>query len=415
MFKIDKKRLHFGKIAVFYIIGYVLLALRNPEFDTRAIFMCLGALLLLVSQHITVRAFFPDINKPLLIVVNMLCAISLIMLYRLEIDYGIKQLVWIYLGITTMFFVIKFISSKKDIDDKYWLYIVSALFLLVLSAVFGSTIGGAQNWIKIPSLGITFQPSEFAKIFLVAAIASIFCKKRKFYIYVIGVVFTMVSILLLVLTNDLGAALLYFFVFLIIFYAGKSSAWLTLSAFGSFLLAAYAGYLLFSHVQVRVDAWLNPWSDPNNRGYQIIQGLTSLVSGGAFGTGLGIGSPRYVPAYETDYIFTAINEEMGTIMGLLIIGLYAIMAYESIKIALKQKDDFYALISFGAASLISFQTFIILGGILRVMPLTGITLPFVSYGGSSIIVSFILLGIILGVAQRKEADLQKEEADEQGE
>ena len=114
-----------------------------------------------------------------------------------------------------------------------------------------------------------------------------------------------------------------FFVFLIIFYAGKSSAWLTLSAFGSFLLAAYAGYLLFSHVQVRVDAWLNPWSDPNNRGYQIIQGLTSLVSGGAFGTGLGIGSPRYVPAYETDYIFTAINEEMGTIMGLLIIGLYA--------------------------------------------------------------------------------------------
>lgn len=416
MFKINKDRLHFGKIAVFYIIGYVLLALRNPEFDSRAIFMCFGALLLLAAQYITIRSFFPNINKPLLITVNMLCAISLIMLYRLEINYGIKQLIWIYLGIICMLFTVKFISGKKSIDDRYWFFIGAAIFLLLLSVVFGSTIGGAQNWIKIPALGISFQPSEFAKIFLVAAIASIFCKKRKFSVYVVGVVFTMLSILLLVLTNDLGAALLYFFVFLIIFYAGKSSAWLTLSAFGAFLLAAYVGYLLFSHVQVRVDAWLDPWSDPNNRGYQIIQGLTSLVSGGAFGTGLGIGSPRYVPAYETDYIFTAINEEMGTIMGLMLIGFYVIIAYEGIKIALKQKDDFYALLSFGACSLISFQTFIILGGILRVMPLTGITLPFVSYGGSSIIVSFILMGIIQGVAQRKDIEeIQEDETDAQSE
>jgi len=413
MTKTDKNRLHLGKIAIFYIVGYVLLALRNPEFDTRAIFMCLGALLLLVSQYIAIRTFFIDINKPLLISVNMLCAVSLIMLYRLEVGLGVKQLIWIYLGMAVMFITIKLLTDERELEDKYWIYMGIALGLLLLSALFGSTIGGAQNWIKIQSLGISIQPSEFAKILIVFAISSVFCKKQKFSVYVIGVVFTMISILLLVLTRDLGAALLYFLVFLFIFYAAKSSAWLTLSAFAAFAVAAYISYFLFSHVQVRVDAWLNPWSDPNNRGYQIIQGLTSLVSGGAFGSGLGIGSPRYVPAYDTDYIFTAINEEMGTIMGILLIGLYVVIAYEGIKIAFKQKRSFYALISFGAVSLISIQTFIILGGILRVIPLTGITLPFVSYGGSSIIVSFILMGIIQAVGFRNaeveiEGDFEEE-------
>ena len=409
MNKASKNRLHLGKIAVFYIIGYTLLALRNPDFDTRAIFLCLGALLLLVTQYIIIRTFFMDINKPLLIAVNMLCAVSMIMLYRLEIEDGIKQLIWVYLGFGIMFLTIKLLSQERQIDDKYYPFMGIALVLLLTSALFGTTVSGAQNWIKIESLGISFQPSEFAKILLVFAIGSVFCKKRKFYIYVIGVIFTMISILLLVFTNDLGAALLYFLVFLIMFYASKNSAWLTLSALGAFMLAAYVSYFLFSHVQIRVDAWLNPWSDPNNKGYQIIQGLISLVSGGAFGTGLGIGSPRYVPAYETDYIFTAVNEEMGTIMGILLIGFYVIMAYEGIKIAFKQEDSFYALISFGASSLLSIQTFIILGGILRVMPLTGITLPFVSYGGSSIIVSFVLMGIIQSVASKNAKEAWEEE------
>lgn len=413
MFKIDKNRLHLGKIAIFYIVGYTLLALRNPEFDTRAIFMCLGALLLLATQYIIVRSFFMDINKALLISVNMLCAISLIMLYRLEIDYGVKQLVWIYLGFAIMFFTISYLSKQRSLDDKHYWFMGVGLGFLLMSVLFGSTIGGAQNWIKIEALGISFQPSEFAKISLVFAISSVFCKKRKFYIYVIGVIFTMISILLLVYTNDLGAALLYFFVFLFVFYAGKNSAWLTLSALAAFAAAAYISYLLFSHVQVRVEAWLNPWADPNNRGYQIIQGLISMVSGGAFGSGLGIGSPRYVPAYETDYIFTAINEEMGSIMGLIIIGIYVIIAYEGIKIAVKQHNNFYSLVAFGAASLLSLEMFIILGGILRVMPLTGITLPFVSYGGSSIIVSFILMGIIQGVglknAQQEDENIEEEE------
>lgn len=409
MFKIDKNRLHLGKIAIFYIVGYMMLSLRNPDFDTRAIFMCFGALLLLVTQYIIIRTFFMDINKPLLISINMLCAVSLIMLYRLEINNGIRQLIWIYFGFAILFFTMRLLSHQRKIDDRYFVFMGVGLFLLLLSTFFGSTVGGAQNWIRIDALGISFQPSEFAKISLVFTIASVFSKKRKFYIYVIGVVFTMVSILLLVYTNDLGAALLYFLVFLIIFYAGKNSAWLILTALACFALAAYISTFLFSHVQVRVDAWLNPWADPNNRGYQIIQGLVSMVSGGAFGSGLGIGSPRYVPAYETDYIFTAINEEMGTIMGILLIGFYVIIAYEGIKIAFKQQHSFYALISFGAASLLSFETFIILGGILRVMPLTGITLPFVSYGGSSIIVSFILIGIMqaVGIKNVNEEEVEK--------
>lgn len=415
MIKTNRNKLHLGKVALFYIVGYLLLALRAEKIDTRAIFMCFGALLLLFSQYITIRTFFMDINKTLLLVVNMLCAISLVMLYRLEINYGVKQLVWVYLGIMAMFFTMKILSSKRVIDDKYWLYIGVGLFLLLTATIFGSTVGGAQNWIKIKFLNISFQPSELAKITLVFAVASIFCKKRKFYVYVVGIFFTMLSILLLVFTNDLGAALLYFFVFLIMFYVAKNSAWLTFSALGAFSLAAYISNFMFAHVQVRVEAWLNPWADPSNRGYQIIQGLISMVSGGAFGTGLGIGSPRYVPAYETDYIFTAINEEMGTIMGILLIAFYVIITYEGVKIALKAKDNFYALISFGATSLLAIQTFIILGGILKVLPLTGITLPFVSYGGSSVIVSFILMGIIQAVAYRNAQQNQEEQDEEEEE
>jgi len=409
MFNTSKHKLHFGKIAIFYIVGYTLLAFRNSQFDTRALFFSLAALLLLFTQYIIINVFFMEINRPLVIAVNMLCAVSLVILYRLEPDLGIKQMIWIFLGVSIMFVTAKILASLKNLDNRYFLYMGTGLVLLLITFVFGSVVGGAQNWIKLDSLGISLQPSEFAKIFLVLAVSSVFCKKRKFYVYVLGVIFTMISILLLVLTNDLGAALLYFIVFLFIFYAGKNSAWLTISAFAAFALAAYISYLMFSHVQVRVDAWLRPWSDPNDNGYQIIQGLISMVYGGAFGSGLGLGSPRYVPAYETDYIFTAINEEMGIIMGLLIIGFYVIIAYEGIKIALKQNDTFDALIAFGSTALLSVQTFIILGGILRIMPLTGITLPFVSYGGSSIIISFVLAGIILAVGCKNSAEELTEE------
>ena len=411
MIKKNSKRLHFAEIALFYIAGYTLLALKSTSFDTRALFLCICALLILITQYIIIKAFISHINRPLIISVNMLCAVSLIMLYRLAPEDGVRQLIWVFFGNCAMYFFILFLSAKRKLEDKHFLYMGIALALLALAAIFGSTVGGAQNWIKIDSLGISFQPSEFAKILLVFAIASVFYKKQKFYIYVTGVIFTMISILLLVFTNDLGAALLYFIVFLIIFYAGKSSTWLTLSALAAFFVAAYVGYRLFSHVQVRVDAWLDPWADPNNKGYQIIQGLISIVSGGPFGSGLGIGSPRYVPAYETDYIFTAINEEMGTIMGILLIGFYIIIAYEGIKIAFKQKNTFYSLISFGATGLLAVEAFIILGGILRIIPLTGITLPFVSYGGSSMLVSFMLAGIILSVGHKNFVDnIEEEEA-----
>lgn len=400
MKRLDRNELHLWKIAVFLLVGYMLLAFRGPKVDMRAIFLCFGALLLLLSEYIIVRTFFIGINKTLLICMNMLCAISLIMLYRLGISFGTKQLIWICVGVVAMFLTMKVLASPKKIDDKYWVFMGIGIAILLTSVVFGSTVGGAQNWIKFEKLGISLQPSEFAKIILVFAIACVFCKKRKFSIYISGIIFTMVSILILVCGRDLGAALLYFFVFLIMFYVAKNSAWLTLFALAAFIVAAYASYFLFYHVQVRVDAWLDPWADPNNRGYQIIQGLTSMVSGRAFGSGLALGSPRYVPAYETDYIFTAICEEMGTIMGILIMGFYVLITYEGIKIAYKTKENFYALLAFGATSLIALQTFIILGGILRVIPLTGITLPFMSYGGSSVVVSLILMGIIQAVAYR---------------
>ena len=277
-------------------------------------------------------------------------------------------------------------------------YILMALgcILLLLPIIFGKEIFGARNWISIK--GYNIQPSEFVKIILIFVYALWFREDNKFRDHLPAYIFTGLTVLLVVLQRDLGAALLYFYIFIFVYYVATSDWIMVLLAGGAATLGSIMSYHLFSHIRVRVEAWKNPWRDIENKGYQIAHSLMAISSGGLIGTGLGLGSPQVVPAFKTDFIFATICEEFGIIAGFCVIGLYAMIAIRGVSIALRSKEPYKALLAFGATVALTLQAFTIIGGVIKMIPLTGVTMPFVSYGGSSMVTSLALVGVLEGVA-----------------
>ena len=200
--------------------------------------------------------------------------------------------------------------------------------------------------------------------------------------------------------RDLGAALLIAGTYLILFYTATGDVKATLVGLGSGCVGAVASYFVFDHVRARVAIWQNPWATYETSGYQIAQGLMAIASGGLWGLGLTQGSPKSIPAYNTDYIFAVICEEFGIIFGIAVIALYLVFIIRGALVALYARDRYLMLVAFGCTVLITLQSFIIIGGVIKLIPLTGITMPFVSHGGSSLIASLMLLGILEGVAMR---------------
>ncbi len=395
-----RSALPFGAIATFAAISFILLSIRTEEFDVVSVLIGAGIIVLLFAQYYAVPHYLGRVDKPLMICVNMLAVIGLVVLYRLETMTGIKQFMWYFVGLVAMIATIITVNKMEAPEGGIWFFMGVGLGLLVLSLLFGEVIGGAQNWIQLESLGVNFQPSEFVKIALVLAVASVFREKRRQLAYLPAYIFVMLCIVILVLLKDLGAALLYFFVFMVMMYAATGSKIMSFLGIGAFSGASVVAYNIFDHVRVRVQVWINPWATADTGGYQIIHGLIAIVSGGAFGSGLGLGSPRFVPAYTTDYVFSSICEEMGILMGLLMIALYIFITLRGIIIAKNAENSFFSLLALGCTANIAFQTFIILGGVIKFIPLTGITLPLVSYGGSSMIVTMIFVGILQAIALR---------------
>jgi len=207
-----------------------------------------------------------------------------------------------------------------------------------------------------------------------------------------------ISLLLLVFQRDLGTALIYFCTFLAMVYVATSRFLYTVFGLGLFVAGAAASYYLFDHVRNRVEIWLDPWSYIDTAGYQVTQSLFAIGSGGLLGTGLGQGYPNYIPAVHTDIIFSACCEELGLAGGVAITVLFMIIIYRGLRTALQAKDDFAALAASGLTALLGLQAFIILAGVTGLLPLTGVTLPFISYGGSSLVANYILLGLLLNIS-----------------
>lgn len=342
-------------------------------------------------------------------IVFFLLEVSYIMLQRLDIELATKQIEWMTVSIIAALFIpwlfVKFIQPKYK-----YVYLGITAITMILPFVFGQAKNGAINWVEIGP--ISFQPSEVGKVTLILFLAALFHdyepskKKLNKLIWAIGTVG--VTLICLVFQKDLGGALLYYLTFLVMLFVGTQKVWLPLLGLVGGTIASFLGYMMFSHVRVRVQAWLNPWADISGGGYQVVQGLFAMGTWGWFGSGLTRGIPGKIPFVTTDYIFAAISEELGNIFAMIIILCYLAIILQGLKIALIQKEKFYMFICIGIVSLLGFQSFIIVGGVLKLIPLTGITLPFISYGGTSLLVSMGMIGILSILSYKAKKPIKKE-------
>jgi cell division protein FtsW (lipid II flippase) len=351
-------------------------------------------LLVYISNYLLLKISKGD--NYIFLIATMLMSVGIIMIYRISPVAGIRQLMWLSLGIF-LFYLTYFITKHfKSLDRLLYLYIGGAYFLFLITFLFGERTYGAINWIKVA--GFSFQPAEMTKLILIFILATYYSrydkyKEVKYSSYILTIiVFSFIG--LLFLQRDLGMAVIFFGIFIILQFIFEEDRRLIYINLGLILVGGLIAYRLFSHVRIRVDIWIDPWRFIDDKGYQITQSLFAIAEGGFFGKGLGLGHPQFIPLAYNDFIFAAICEELGTFTGIGIIMLFLLLVYRGFKIGISQVNRFYKILALGISSLFGIQSFIILGGVLKVIPLTGITLPFVAYGGTSIISSFMALGIL---------------------
>lgn len=402
----------FFLIAAFLLLSFGLLSFQKGPFDPIPLLYGSGVSVAIGLVHTLMKRFdFGD--SYLFLITSMLSSIGIVFIYRLDRGIGTRQILWFFAGIVAFFAgYLIFVAGYKLWSSRKMLIVFPlisyGLFVLTLSV--GERIGGAINWIVIG--GIQVQPWEGIKVLFVFFLASYYAHRSsivppkltlggKPFSVPIHLLFTgavYLHLLFLILQREWGGAVLFFMVYFSMLYAFDGRL-LHLLANGLTMAAAgIGGYFMLGHIQVRVATWLNPWADLDGTGYQITQSLFAIGSGGFFGTGLGLGRPTLIPAVHTDFIFSAICEEMGIFGGVGVVLLYFILVYRGFKLTLQIEEPFLKMLAYGITAIFGFQTFIILGGVTKMIPLTGITLPFVSYGGSSLISSFLALGILQGIS-----------------
>lgn len=396
----DKKTYNKALIAslmIFQIIGISLALMVHDEINILSVYLSIAFVIATLISNIYVPKITKS-DKTFILVVNMLYSISVITITRLSTDQVLKHIIWYLFGMIifiTIFSLMKYID--KFFKGKYLvLFIITSLTFLV-TLIFGFTSGGAKNWINIGGL-FSLQLSEFAKISYIFMIASYYSRYEEFIEYKFGKYYLILStyafVFLFFLQGELGTAMLFFGLVIANIFVFERRYPLIILNFALGIIGVYLASLVLSHIKVRIDIWLDPWQDFNHRGYQIIQSLFSIANGGFFGTGIGLGRPDLVPVVESDFILTAIIEEMGMFMGFAIILMYILLFYKSLKISLQYTSRFYSSLALSIGLVYALQAMIMFGGILKLIPLTGITTPFLSYGGSSTISNFILLAVL---------------------
>lgn len=335
--------------------------------------------------------------------------IGFLMLERLEHAVATKQVAAYVVGAVIALIFPSVFSALIKPQNKY-IYLGLLALTMFLPFIAGDTIYGATNWVSIGP--VSFQPSEIGKIALVLFLASTLSdgerRKQGYKGLLFPGVVTALSLGCLVLQKDLGAVLLYYLTALLMLLVSTQSFILP----GLGMVAGAGGsvvaYFLFSHVRVRVEAWLNPWADINGTGYQVVQGLFAMGTWGWLGSGLTRGMPKKIPFAISDYIFAAACEEFGNIIGVVILFCYLGIILLCLQVAFRYSHAFYRLIIVGIASIFCIQVFIIIGGVLKIIPLTGITTPFMSAGGTSIVVSMGMIGLITYFSYKARINEEKE-------
>lgn len=376
---------------------------------------------LMIAAHVAIRLTAPYADPVLLPLVAALNGLGLAVIHRIDLAEGStfarQQLIWMTLGVALFIATITFLRDHRILQRFTYTSGLLAIFLLILPLVpgVGRTVNGARIWINVA--GFNFQPGEVAKLLLVFAFsgylvlhrdALALAGRRLLFVDLprgrdLGPILGMwlISLGILVFQRDLGSSLMFFGIFLVLLYvATERPGWLVVGG-ALFLSGAYFGYRAFSHVRVRFDIWRDPleyYNNPAADSYQLVESMFGMAWGGLIGRGFGNGAPERIPYAESDFILGAIGEELGLTGVMAVILLFGLIVERGLRTALICRDSFGKLVATGLASIVALQTFVVIGGVITLIPLTGLTTPFVSYGGSSLIANWVLVALLLRIS-----------------
>ena len=371
-------------------------------------------LVLFLIAHVATRRLAPGADGTLLPLAVLLNGIGYVFIARLDEHLAALQANWTAVGIGAYVLTLVVVRRVRDLQRLEWTFGLIGLLLLLMPLFpgIGRDINGAKIWVSLGPLN--FQPGEFAKIALALFFAAYLVDRRELlamttwrvgpfhlpeprYLGPVVVAWGF-SLVIMVAERDLGSSLLFFALFVVMLWvATERSLYLGLGAV-LFALGSYLSWTQFAHVRDRVAIWRNPWADPNGKGFQIVQAIFAFAWGGITGAGLGLGDPTRIPAVESDFIFAAIGEELGLLGGAAILAAYVLMVGVGLRIARVTERPFEKLLATGLTTIIGVQAFIIIGGVTRVVPLTGVTLPFISYGGSSLVANYMLIALLMRIS-----------------
>ncbi len=405
----------FGWAVLIFCIGTAIVEVQRPAFDLTSLYKEAAFVGCLFVFHLTARFIHRRGDPYLLPLVTALCGIGVVLLHRLSPQLFFAQMQWILLGMAL--FCVAAVAFQRLGGLLHYKYLIGLIGvgLLLAAILFGTEIGGSKSWILLGP--IRFQPSEFAKLFIIFFLGAYLVEHKRvlastnfklgpirlpaFRFIAPLIAIWSLAILMFLLQRDLGSALLFFGIAVSMTYMANGNLSYVSLAGLFFTASAVISYFLFGHVRTRVNIWQDPWLDPNGQSYQIVQSLLAIGSGGVLGSGLGLGRPDLIPEAHTDFIFSVAAEEFGLAGSCAILLLYIFLVFRGYKIALASQDELEMLVAAGTTSSMAMQVFTIVAGVTKFIPLTGITLPFVSYGGSSIVVNFIMMGLLYALSGKK--------------
>ena len=402
-------RLLLSAVMLFQFSAMLLIAFQERPYDAQA--LILAAAIPAATWLVTMLfgKIWP-VDRAIVILAMLLCSVGVITLSDIARAKStpMTQAIYAAVGVGAMAFGIAFIRGLKS-----WKRLVAPAMVLCLLAllspwVLGKWQYGARNWIVLVQDRLTIQPSEFMKPALILILAAGFSGRPRFLKCVPTIAFAALCCGVLLSQRDLGALLLYFLTTVLMYFAATSNWVVTIGGLGLGGAAAVIAYRAFPYVQTRVAIWKNPWIDPLESGHQIVQALIAIGSGGLFGMGLGLGRPRNIPLYHSDFIFAAIAEEFGLVFSICLLAIYVLVILRGMVVAMNARTSFHSLAAFGIVAMLGLQTMLIVGGNTKLIPLTGVTLPLVSAGGSSLVSTFLSFGILLGISSLNAEDEAKD-------
>ena len=363
--------------------------------------------IVIVLLHIQTRRRLPEADPYLLPLAALLTGWGILTIFRLNPTFGIRQTVWLLVVGLILVFGLRISPDLRFLHRYKYIWLTGGLLLTALTLIFGTDPGGGNEKAWLGCCGVYLQPSEPLKLLLIVYLAAYLVDRLPFSLRPIPLLIPTavvlgLALLLLLVQHDLGTASIFIFLYTIVLFVATGKKRVLLISLVGLLIAGAAGYFLFDVVRLRVEAWLNPWLDPSGRSFQIVQSLMAVANGGTSGRGPGLGSPGLVPVAISDFVFVAIAEETGLVGSLGLLALVSFFVSRSLRIALRASDGFRRILAAGLAAYFGAQTILIIGGNIRLLPLTGVTLPFVSYGGSSLLTSFLALLILLFISNQAE-------------